>query len=180
MKWIEIQEEHLQQILDWRTSEFVTQYMYTDVEYDLTQQKKWLESIQKDQSGRYWIMSYRETLIGFISITSIDWKHNRAYWNFYIGDPKFSMLAGFLGPYMYNYAFHELGLEKLMGEVMSENEAVRNLHVKQGAREVGFFEKHICKNDVWHDVYVFEMTKARWQEKGQRFKKYVPKVEVIR
>jgi UDP-4-amino-4,6-dideoxy-N-acetyl-beta-L-altrosamine N-acetyltransferase len=179
MRWIEIQEEHLQQILDWRTSEFVTQYMYTDIEYDLLQQNKWLQSIQQDPDGRYWLMSYRDTLIGFISITSIDWKHKHGYWNFYIGEPKFSMLAGFLGAYMYNYAFNDLGLEKLMGEVMAENAAVRNLHLKQGAREVGFFEKHICKNGEWHDVYVFEMTRERWKQIGQRFIKYVPEVDVV-
>lgn len=176
MKWIPIQEKHLKQILDWRTSEFVTKYMYTDIEYNLSQQQKWLESIRKDENGRYWLMSYRDTLFGFISITSLDWQHKRAYWNFYIGDSSFSMLAGFIGAYMYNYAFYKMGLEKLMGEVMAENIAVRNLHLKQGAREVGFYEKHIYKNDSWHDVYIFEMTKTRWEEKGEKFKKYVADV----
>ncbi|KIL49939.1 UDP-4-amino-4,6-dideoxy-N-acetyl-beta-L-altrosamine N-acetyltransferase [Jeotgalibacillus soli] len=176
MKWIHVQEEHLQLVLDWRTSDFVTKYMYTDIEYDFGNQKIWLESIRKDENGHYWLMSYRDALIGFISITSIDWKHKRAYWNFYIGDPKFSMLAGFLGAYMYNYAFNELGFEKLMGEVMAENEAVRKLHVKQGAREIGFFEKHILKKDRWHDIYVYEMTKERWEETGSKFKKYIADV----
>jgi UDP-4-amino-4,6-dideoxy-N-acetyl-beta-L-altrosamine N-acetyltransferase len=177
MKWIEIQEEHLQQILDWRTSEFVTRFMYTDIKYDLSQQQRWLESIRNDQNGHYWLMSYRETLIGFISLTSIDSFHKRAYWNFYIGDPVYSMFAGFLGAYMYNYAFNELGMEKLMGEVMEKNEAVRKLHIKQGAREVGILEKHIYKNGEWHDIYLYEMTKERWKEKGERYKKYLPEVE---
>lgn len=177
MKWIEIQEEHLQQILDWRTSEMVTRFMYTDIEYNLDKQQQWLETIRQDENGRYWTMSYRDTLIGFISLTSINWTHKRADWNFYIGEPKYSMIAGLLGAYMYNYAFYELGLEKLMGEVMAENEAVRALHIKQGAREVGYYEKHILKNEQWHDVYVFEMTKESWQEKGKKFQKYVPEVE---
>lgn len=176
MKWIAIEECHLKQILDWRTSELVTRYMYTDIEYDLEKQKKWLQAIRHDQNGRYWVMSNRDTLIGFISITSIDFTHKRAYWNFYIGEPKYSMIAGFLGAYMYNYAFHELGLEKLMGEVMGENEGVRKLHIKQGAREVGFLEKHIKKDNQWHNIYVYEMTKERWKEVGQKFKKYIPEV----
>lgn len=177
MKWLKIEEEYLQQILDWRTSDFVTRFMYTDIEYNLENQKKWLDIIRQDGNGRYWVISYRDTLIGFISITGIDWKHKRGYWNFYIGDPKYSMLAGFLGAYMYNYAFTELGLEKLLGEVMAENEAVRKLHLKQGAREIGFFEKHILKSGQWHDVYLFEMTKERWQVKGEKLKKYVAEVE---
>lgn len=176
MKWMNIEEEHLEQILNWRTSDFVTQYMYTDVEYDLEGQKRWLEAIRQDPNGRYWIMSYREDLVGYISLTDIDWKHKRAYWNFYIGNANYAMLAGFLGAYMYNYAFETLGLEKLIGEVMAENEAVRKLHAKQGAREVGFFEKHILKHDRWHDVHVFEMTKEHWIDQGAKFKKYIPDV----
>ena len=39
MKWIQIQEQHLKQILDWRTSEEITKYMYTDIEYNLENQK---------------------------------------------------------------------------------------------------------------------------------------------
>lgn len=176
MKWIQIEEQHLQQILDWRTSKQVTQFMYTDIEYKLENQKKWLESIRADKNGQYFLMEYKDELVGFISLTDIQWQHKRGTWNFYIGNMKYAMLAGFLGAYMYNYAFNELGLEKLNGEVMDINEGVRKLHRKQGAREVGMLEHHILKNDIWHDVYLFEMTKARWEKVGTKFKKYVPEV----
>ncbi|NOG29155.1 UDP-4-amino-4,6-dideoxy-N-acetyl-beta-L-altrosamine N-acetyltransferase [Lysinibacillus fusiformis] len=176
MKWITIEEEHLQQILDWRTSEEITRFMYTDIEYSLENQKKWLNTIRADQNGYYWLMEYRGDIIGYISITEIDWKHKRGAWNFYIGNMKYAMLAGFLGAYMYNYAFTELGLEKLIGEVMGSNEGVQKLHLKQGASKVGVYERHICKNGEWHDVHVFEMTKALWQRVGNKFKKYIPEV----
>lgn len=176
MKWIPIEEAHLQQILDWRTSEQVTKFMYTDIEYNLEQQYKWLERIKADQMGQYFIMEYRDEYIGFISLTNIHWTYKRATWNFYIGNMKYAMLAGFLGAYMYNYAFNELGLEKLNGEVMDINEGVRKLHIKQGAREVGVLERHIVKNDIWHDVYMFEMTKERWAVVGQKYQKYVAEV----
>lgn len=178
MKWIPIEEQHLQQILDWRTSEDVTRFMYTNIEYNLENQKNWLKKIKADENGRYFLMEYRDELIGFISITDINWTYKRGTWNFYIGNMKYAMLAGFLGAYMYNYAFDKLGLEKLNGEVMDINEGVRKLHVKQGAREVGMLEQHILKNNMWHDVYMFEMTKQRWQEVGGKFKKYVAEVEL--
>lgn len=40
MQFVSIKEEHLELILNWRTSEFVTRYMYTDIEYDLVKQRK--------------------------------------------------------------------------------------------------------------------------------------------
>ena len=40
-----VEEHDLQLILDWRTSEHVTQYMYTDIEKNIDNQKKWFEKI---------------------------------------------------------------------------------------------------------------------------------------
>ncbi|WP_236686921.1 UDP-4-amino-4,6-dideoxy-N-acetyl-beta-L-altrosamine N-acetyltransferase [Ornithinibacillus contaminans] len=178
MKWLKIKEEHLQQILEWRSSKDVTRYMYTDIPYDLDNQRKWHMSIKEDTNGFYWVIEYKGELIGYISITDINWKHKSGYWNFYIGNNKYGMLAGFLGAYMYNFAFSSLPLNKLMGEVMASNVGVRKMHSKQGAREIGYFEKHIQKNDQWHDIFLYEMTKEKWISKGSKFHKYIPDVEV--
>ncbi|MFJ5767798.1 UDP-4-amino-4,6-dideoxy-N-acetyl-beta-L-altrosamine N-acetyltransferase [Lysinibacillus sp. NPDC093210] len=178
MNWLQIEEKHLKQILDWRTSEEVTRFMYTDIEYNIENQNKWFSKIRDDKNGYYWLMEYRNELIGFISITDINWMHKRGTWNFYIGNKKFTMLAGFIGAYVYNFAFTKLGLLKLNGEVLDINKAVQKLHIKQGAREVGILEHHILKNGVWHDVYMFEMTKQRWQVVGVKFNKYIAEVEL--
>jgi len=177
MHFIKIKPEHLELILKWRTSDFVTRFMYTNIEYDIGKQQKWYEQIQKDMNSHYWLMSYKEQLIGFISLTDINNRDKRAYWNFYIGDPAFSMLGGFIGIYLYNYAFQNLGIHKLMGEVMEENESVRKLHLKQGAREVGYLTDHIYKNGKYHKVYLYEMTKDIWMSKSEKFSKYIPIVE---
>lgn len=177
MKFIKIQEQHLEQILRWRTSEFVTKYMYTDVEYDMEQQKRWFERIQSDDRSYYWLLAYQQHLIGFVSITNINKLYKHAYWNFYIGEPSYRMVAGLVGPYVYNYAFQCLGMHKLMGEVMEENESVRKLHLQQGAREVGMLQDHVWKRGKFHNVYIYEMTKSRWLEKGKKFARFFPEVE---
>lgn len=177
MKWINIEEKHLQKILEWRTTEEITRFMYTDIEYNLDNQKKWFKKIQEDENGRYWLIEYKSEIIGFVSITDIEWVHKRGTWNFYIGNMKYAMLAGFLGAYVYNYAFLELGLEKLSGEVMDINESVKKIHIKQGAREVGVLEHHIYKNGTWHDVFLFEMTKRNWEVVGAKYHKYIAEVQ---
>nr|WP_275443922.1 GNAT family N-acetyltransferase [Lysinibacillus fusiformis] len=174
--WRKVQEKHLQKILDWRTKENITRFMYTDIPYSMENQKKWFEVINVSQTSIHWVMEYNENFIGLISLTSIDWQNKRAYWNFYVGEEDYTMLAGFIGFYMYNYAFNELGFEKLLGEVMDINEGVQKLHLRQGAREVGILEKHIIKNDTWHDIHLFEMTSERWQNIN-KYSKYVAEVE---
>lgn len=177
MKWLQIKEEHLQQILAWRTSEFVTQFMYTDIEYNIKNQRRWWQKITNDPNGRYWIMEQKGQLLGFVSITNIDWHNKRGEWNYYIGEAKYGMLGGFIGAYVYNYAFEVLGLEKVQGAVMAENVGVRKIHQKLGDREIGFYEQHILKNGMWHDVYLYEMTTKRWDDVGMKFKKYQAEVE---
>lgn len=174
--WKKVQEKHLQQILDWRTKENITRFMYTDIPYSMENQKKWFEVINISQTSMHWIMKYDDYFIGLISLTSIDWHNKRAYWNFYIGDEDYTMLSGFIGFYMYNYAFKELGFKKLLGEVMDINEGVQKLHLRQGAREVGILEKHIIKNGTWHDIHLFEMTSERWKSIN-KYSKYVAEVE---
>ncbi|URM34906.1 UDP-4-amino-4,6-dideoxy-N-acetyl-beta-L-altrosamine N-acetyltransferase [Cytobacillus firmus] len=177
LHFISIKEEHLELILNWRTSEFVTRHMYTDIDYDLDKQNEWLKSVQRDQNSHYWVLNYKDQPIGLVSITDINYRDKRAYWNFYIGDPAYGMLGGFIGPYVYNYAFEFLGIHKLMGEVMEENEGVRKLHLKQGAREVGYLTDHIYKYGKYHNVYIFEMTKEMWKSCGGKFAKYFPTVD---
>lgn len=177
MKWLQIKEEHLEQILTWRTSDFVTKFMYTDIEYNMDNQKRWWTSVSEDENGLYWVMQQKDQLLGFVSITNIDWHNKRGEWNYYIGELKYGMLGGFIGAYVYNYAFDVLGLEKIQGAVLAGNEGVRKIHQKLGDREVGFYEKHILKNECWHDVYLYEMTKERWNEVGKKFKKYQAEVE---
>ena len=177
MKWIKVKESHLAQILQWRTSKFVTQYMYTDIAFDLQKQKQWFENISNDENGLYWVMEEKEQLIGFVSITNIDWHNKRGEWNYYIGEEKYGLLGGFIGAYVYNYAFEQLGFEKMQGAVLANNKAVRKIHQKLGDREIGYYEKHILKYGSWQDVYLYEMTKENWEESGMKFKKYQVEVE---
>ncbi|HEX7063582.1 MAG TPA: UDP-4-amino-4,6-dideoxy-N-acetyl-beta-L-altrosamine N-acetyltransferase [Bacillales bacterium] len=177
MRFVTLSEEHLETVLKWRTSEFVTKYMYTDVEYDMEKQREWFRRVKQDPHSYYWVLENKGVHMGLVSITDIDNIHKRAYWNFYIGEPKYGMLAGFIGPYLYNFAYERFKLNKLMGEVMAGNESVRTLHLKQGAREVGCFKDHIWKNGKFHDVYIYEMTKEDWLKYGDKYSKYQPEVE---
>ena len=177
LKFLKIQRDDLEQILTWRTSEFVTRYMYTDVEYDLGKQEKWFESIQRDETSKYWILELKGKKFGLVSINDIDLRHKRGSWAFYVGEPEMSMVAGLIGPHLYNYVFTQIGFHKLYGEVMKENEAVRNIHIKHGCRELGFHADHVYKYDRFHDVYVYEMLASAWEEKGKKFHRYMPSVE---
>ncbi|WP_164716639.1 UDP-4-amino-4,6-dideoxy-N-acetyl-beta-L-altrosamine N-acetyltransferase [Paenibacillus whitsoniae] len=177
MEFLKLKEEHLEQILKWRTSEHVTKYMFTDVEYNLDRQKKWFERISSDSTSRYWLITSKEKQLGLVSLTNIDRHHLRAYWAYYIGDTQYNMVGAMIGPYIYNYAFQKLGFNKLLGEVMAHNDNVRKIHLKHGCTEVGHYQQHILKDGVFHDVYIYEMLADEWKKRSASYDRFVGSFE---
>lgn len=173
MRFVKLKEEHLEQVLKWRTSEHVTRYMFTDVEYNLEKQMKWFMRITNDPTCFYWSIYSKEQPIGLVSINDLDLASHRATWAYYIGDLKFSMAGAMIGPYLYSYAFEKFKLHKLIGEVMAENTNVRKIHQMHGSREVGFYKDHVFKNGMYHDVYIYEMLADEWEIHKRKFKRYI-------
>ncbi|MFD2671970.1 UDP-4-amino-4,6-dideoxy-N-acetyl-beta-L-altrosamine N-acetyltransferase [Marinicrinis sediminis] len=169
LRFIKLKEQHLEQVLQWRTLPEVTQYMFTDVPFDMEKHTAWFNRVEQDSTHKYWLISIQNELIGVVSLNHIDWHHRRCSWAYYIGEAKHRLIGGMLAPYVYNYAFHQLQMKKVMGEVMEGNENVRKIHLLQGCREVGILRDHIYKYGNYHDVYVFEMLDTQWKELGKRY-----------
>lgn len=169
MDFIKIREEHLELILKWRTSEQVTRFMYTDIEYNLEKQFQWYETIKKQENSFYWLISYKGHLIGLLSINDIDWVHKHSTFGFYIGEPKFNIIGGRIHPYLYNYVFFELGLNKVYAEVLEGNTGMEKMHMHYGHRFVGTYKQHIFKYNKYHDVNVYELLKEDWLQSKKQF-----------
>ncbi|WP_322906519.1 UDP-4-amino-4,6-dideoxy-N-acetyl-beta-L-altrosamine N-acetyltransferase [Paenibacillus campi] len=164
MEFIPLQEEHLNQVLRWRTQAWVTRYMFTDLPENATlkDQTKWFAQISQDATQRYWIIIAKGRQVGVISVNDIDHKHHRCSWAFYIGEQDVSMLSMLLAPYVYRYVFEVLKFNKISGEVMAANTAVRKMHMHYGCKEVGCLRDHIYKYDTFHDVYTYELLADEW------------------
>jgi UDP-4-amino-4,6-dideoxy-N-acetyl-beta-L-altrosamine N-acetyltransferase len=174
IRFVELNEEHLEQVLKWRTQESVTKYMYTDIEYNLDKQRQWFEKIKHSKTNKNWIITYQECPIGLFSLSDIDLNHNKSSWAYYIGENDYSILGGVFPAYVYNYALGILKFNKMTIEVMEGNEKVRKIHKLFGCREVGVYKQHLYKYQKYHDVFLYEILKKEWEETGVRYQKYVP------
>ncbi len=164
MEFVPLREEHLGQVLRWRTQAWVTRYMFTDLKATATleDQREWFAKISQDTTQRYWIIVSKGRHVGVVSINDIDYKHLRCSWAFYIGEKDVSMLSMLLAPYVYHYVFEVLKLHKITGEVMADNTAVRKMHMNYGCKEAGCLRDHIYKYDMFHDVYIYELLADEW------------------
>lgn len=173
-----LNESHLQQVLEWRTSEHVTKYMYTDIEYNLDNQKEWYKRVIEDKTQAYWIVKYSDTNIGLISLNNIDEKNKKTSFGYYIGDLDYVKIAGRIQPYLYNYVFFGLKLNKIYAEVIAENENMIKMHQFYGFTHQGTFKDHIYKYNQFHDVEYYELHADTWKEKMKKCHRFTANFDI--
>ncbi|CAM5190930.1 hypothetical protein UACE39S_04434 [Ureibacillus acetophenoni] len=171
IRFIKLREEHLEQVLEWRTREDVTRFMNTDIEKNLVKQKEWFKRISASKSDKYWIIEIKGVLVGLISLNDIDLVNKRASWGYYIGEEKYRLYGGIIPSYFYNYIFPKYDFHKITAEVIAGNDNVLKLNLLHGYRHVGTYKDHIFKNDSFFDIHVLELLKDDWIRLGKFTKK---------
>lgn len=163
-----IQLKDLALIMEWRMSEEVTKYMYTDPILTLEGQIKWLEYINRNKKNmKYWIIEVDDKAVGVMSINNIDLINKKASWAYYLGDisARGKGLARILECNIYDYVFEKLNLNKLYCEVFEFNESVIKIHEKFGSKIEGKFIDHIKKGDNYYNVISMAIIKQEWLSK---------------
>jgi UDP-4-amino-4,6-dideoxy-N-acetyl-beta-L-altrosamine N-acetyltransferase len=162
-----LREEHLAQVLIWRTRPDITRFMNTDPKLTLEDQKKWFDKISNDPSQKNWIIYVDDIPSGLINIFDIDRVNNRCSWGYYIAklEVRSLKLAMFLEWNLYDYVFNVMKLNKLCNETFVLNENVIKLHKLCGSSEDGVLRQHIFKNGEYYDVSVGSILAAEWEQK---------------
>lgn len=166
-----IREDDLEQIMNWRMDPDITKYMNTDPKLTLEGQKKWLETIQQDDSVRYWVIVEKDQPAGIVCLLDINWKEKNSSWGYYIGekDLRSLKLALSLEMSLYDYVFGVLGFEELHNEVFSLNEGVIKLHLACGSKVVKEVKGEVVKNDTAYDITHISITAGEWEAlKGKK------------
>jgi UDP-4-amino-4,6-dideoxy-N-acetyl-beta-L-altrosamine N-acetyltransferase len=175
IKLREIELDDIEMVRNWRNSPDVSKYMYTDTIISKENQKSWFNKIIKDESCKYWIISYDNKSIGLVSVTGIDKALQSCYWAFYLGDSSIRG-AGIGSKVEYNvieYVFNELSLNKLRCEVFVTNDNVIKMHEKFGFRREAFYREHCVKKDKKIDVVGLALLKSDWEKYKGVFRKKI-------
>jgi len=85
---VRVQKEHIEQIRVWRNDPKIRDYMFFKSEITSEMQLNWFNSVNNDQNF-YFMVCPADTPIGLISISSIDYEHNKAFAGLFIYDDNF-------------------------------------------------------------------------------------------
>ena len=108
----ELNSSDAQKLLDWRTSDRISQSMKTEVEYNIKKQKIWLNGIFNDETYYAWMIQFDRVDVGLLYIHDLDIKNKKTNWGFYLGDE--SVLGKGIGrtipPCLYKFLFETFHL----------------------------------------------------------------------
>lgn len=163
-------------VLNWRTSQRVTQFMNTDIEYDLERQIGWIVSLKSRFDFYVWIIQLNETPIGVINISELDFDNLSCSWGYYIGNEEYLGYGGFIPPYIYNFIFNNLNLRVVNIKVFSENMSVIKMHLKFGYELNPVFDEIIFKNNTQCSLIGMTLHKSNWD--FSRYNKFVSNLQL--
>lgn len=161
-----IQYEDLEMIMHWRMLPEITKHMYTDPDLTMEKQIQWYEQNENDKNNYSYIIEVDEQPVGVLNITDIDRKNRKCSWGYYIAIKEKSSLplVMTLEWNVYVHAFEDLHLNKVEGEIFTENKHVIRIHQMCGSDIEGVRRQHICKNGIFYDVTVTGICKDKWEK----------------
>lgn len=161
---IPLHEDHLETVRNWRNSLEVSKYMFTADHITAEQQQAWFKRVKDDPTQHYFMIEYNGNQLGVAGVDHINERQSSCFWSFYLGDTSVrgSGIGSKVEFNIIEYVFNDLGLNKLRGEVIYDNEKVIRMHEKFGFRREGYLREHAKRNNSWVDVVLIGLLKRDW------------------
>lgn len=161
-------EDDLKEVLNWRNSERIRSFMYTDHLISMEEHKKWFEGLTLNAGKKALIFEIGRNRSGVIHFSQ---KDDRTYeWGFYLGKSDLPRGTGLImGVLALEYAFEQLAARKLYGEAFAFNQTSVSFHERLGFCKKGTLAKN--KHGRPEDVVLFEFLYENWDGKDRYFQK---------
>lgn len=149
-------------VLAWRNHPAIRSYMLSQHEISLQEHRKWFERVQHDMTRQQLIVSDGTEPIGFVQFNPVI-QGGIADWGFYARPDAPKGSGRKLGRAALEYAFKDLGLHKVCGQVIETNAPSIAFHKKLGFVEEGRLREQQRIGEKYHTVFCFGLLAKDWQ-----------------
>jgi len=133
------------------------------------EKKQWMASYKNtDKNMRLMIELTNGKTIGMIMLTDIDWKNRKAAMGFKLHASAEDRIKGDLydaSAGIVEYAFNELGMNRLEGYIVDDNVFSIKMSKKLGFQQEGILRERIYKGGRYHDQIILALLKKDYQNK---------------
>lgn len=165
-----IEEDDIQLLNEWANEPDIW-YMLGGWHFPYSKQdtRRWFESIQpNDQTNQVFAIDVDDVgIVGTANLVNIDWKNKNAFHGMMLGNHDLRGKGVALDTVMsvMRYAFEELGLNRLDGDMISYNQRSIDFYVKKCGWEIeGVKKEWYYRKGSYHDKVVVGVTKSRYLE----------------
>jgi UDP-4-amino-4,6-dideoxy-N-acetyl-beta-L-altrosamine N-acetyltransferase len=156
-----IEQDDLEWIKTLRTDPSTQQYLGKFTFLNNRQQQSWWESVSSNDNQLYLVFNFKDTPIGIIRLTDIDWKNRSVCVG---GDLKPDYRGQGHGTEMFimifDLCFKKWNLHRVWLLVMENNEVAINLYKKMGFKEEGKYREAIFRNGKYYDYILMGKLEA--------------------
>lgn len=155
----------------WRRLPEVERWMCGRVAETLDEHQRWFDEFRCDPDTRGRIILHDGAPVGLLTLRGIGGCDRLAYWGWYIGETAargrgIGRAAQALG---LDLAFGDLGLNKVMAEVLADNETALKAQASAGFRREGYLRRHTLKDGGFRDVVLLALLQSEWMERREAF-----------
>jgi RimJ/RimL family protein N-acetyltransferase len=137
--------------------------------------RKWVEEkIFNNQREIYLAICLTGTdqMIGYISLSDIDHRNRRAEWSGIVIGEKDYRGHGYASQAIYlllDYAFSELGLERVSGSWLDDNKVSLFVGKMLGFQQEGILRRYVFKTGRHHDMIIMSILREEFEALKVRF-----------
>lgn len=131
----------------------------------LRQTEEWYERSARSEDSIVWVLRVNGTTIGQTFLGPIDWQNRHARSGVMIGDTS-QWGRGYGSESVQlrtDYAFGELGLERLESESVAGNVGMHRALERSGYRKIGRRRHVFYRGGTWQDAFLFELLREEWE-----------------
>jgi len=151
-----VASEDLETLRSWRNHPSVRSMMFNNHEVSMEEHQHWYSIVSYDPQRRLCLFMLNEKPSGFVQFVM---ETNQAEWSFHLAPLVQGKGHGLLfGRTALKYAFEELQVDSLIGNVRADNQPSLQFHRRLGFSEVSQQKRQGIL------VYCFCMTLAQWCE----------------
>ena len=159
-----LESKDLTTILAWRNHDDIRKWMVNTSIIDYEDHLEWFMRNRSHSDRHFFVFEYQEQLEGYVSFQKIE--NSRAYeWGFYIKPNTKKGMGVLLGEVSLEFAFRQLNIAKIFGQVLSFNQKSIKFHQKLGFSQEGVLRKHFIDERGEFDMFQFGILQSEWLER---------------
>lgn len=151
----------LEFVLRWRNHPDIRRFMLSQHEITFVEHQAWFEHASRDETRALLLIEEKGQPIGCVVYSGAK-KNSTAEWSFYSAPGSPAGTGTRICSVALDFAFSELGVHKVSGQVIDFNHASVRIHKRLRFIQEGNLREHILINDSYHDLLCFGILSSEW------------------